>query len=143
VRQQLLGSIQRAAKTVAEEIGTKVGAAATAEIDKTVRRLGEAVNGATTTLHQYQAEVRSHWFMTIGITIGTAIAASLLAAWFLMPKPLLPLTGDMLTTYENGLFIQNVWPKLPKKTQKEINDISIKEFNISSPLAINHDNNSD
>jgi hypothetical protein len=59
-----------------------------------------------------------------------------------MPKPILPLTGDMLDAYADGVFIRDVWPKLPMKLRKEINDISQKEFNNPSPLPVEESNNS-
>lgn len=141
VRKQLIDSFQRLVKTVTDEVGAKIGEAATVEIDKTVRRLGEVVSSAASTLSNYQALIKSNFLTAVLMTIGTAIITSLAIVWLLMPKPILPLTGDMLNTYNDGAFMQKIWPKLPKKMRKSINDILLQEFNKSSALPVPASNN--
>jgi hypothetical protein len=142
VRKSLIESIQYSSKMVAEEIGSKVGEAANIEVKKTVQQLQKAIDQATDTMSYYQHEIKNNFLKTTGLTLLTAIAASLLAVWLVMPKPVLPLTGDMLDAYADGVFIQDVWSKLPMKLRKEINDISQKEFNNPSPLPVEESNNS-
>jgi hypothetical protein len=67
--------------------------------------------------------------------MGASIVSSLLIVWLLIPKPIMPLSGDNMETYSAGIDIQALWPKLPRKTQIEIDETARKNFGFSHPFG--------
>jgi hypothetical protein len=51
----------------------------------------------------------------IGASISASVFACLLAMFFLMPKPTLPLTDLQLQRYELGNAFYDLWETLPKE----------------------------
>ena len=65
----------------------------------------------------------SHWKL-IAITVLSSIVTSLLIVWWLMPAPTVPLTDAQIMTYQNGKMLELFWPKLAKRQQQWLLDIS-------------------
>lgn len=101
-------------------MGGSIEDAATQEIEPVVRKLKQAVYDAGNILQRYNSAFDfTHWKI-IGITAFSSIAASLLIVWFLIPKPILPLTSKDLQIYDLGKSFAEVWPTLSKEKQNWI-----------------------
>ncbi len=143
VRQSLVKSVQESTKNVEQELGNKLHEMTTHQVNNTVEKLNDATRKAIQVMQNYQTEQQQNQWKTMGIAIITAIAASVFSVWLVMPKPMLPFTQDTLTTYIDGTFIEQVWPKLPAKMRQSINDIAVKDFNREAPSSLLHSGNTD
>lgn len=124
VRDDITTSVEAAAKNMGISIGKTVGEAASREVEPIVRKLREAVHDAEMSLSRYRSDSRLTKWKTIGITAFSSIAVSLMIAWLIMPRPMIPLTNDQIATYQSGVFFESVWPKLSTKQRQSILDVS-------------------
>jgi hypothetical protein len=142
VRQALADSVKKAATAMVDNINTHVGQSVTSFVDKTTQELNYKMKEFYGLLKNYQSEMQTSQIKTILITIGTAIASSLLIAWLLIPKPYMPLSSQDMNTYLQGVNMQNLWPKLSRKTQLEIDETAKRHFEVAQPFgALTSDEN--
>jgi DNA-binding ferritin-like protein (Dps family) len=124
VREDIKTQIHTEAKNMAVYMGRTVVDAASKEMEPTVKRLQKTVDEAENTLSRYQGESRwMHWAM-IGLMAVTSILTSLIVALWVMPKPMLPLSKDELSTYQSGEVLESVWPKLTSKQKQWFLDLA-------------------
>jgi hypothetical protein len=124
VRKDITTSIEVAAKNMGVSMGKMIGEAASKEVEPIVRKLREVVHDAEMSLSRYCSDSQLTKWKTIGITAFSSIAVSLMIAWLIMPRPMIPLTNDQIATYQSGVFFESVWPKLSTKQRQSILDIS-------------------
>jgi hypothetical protein len=132
IRKELINSIQNATKSASQEIGKTIGESVTFEMDQACLELKKRINQANEMLEKHQENEKNSLLITIALMVGTAIVSSLLIVWLLMPKPTLPLTDDQLTTYYNGEFYNEFWPKLSKKEQQHLTALASKPDNTEN-----------
>src|SRR5262245_8461628 len=82
VRDKIRDSIVRASKVLSEDIREKIGSSATTSVDKTAKELKAVVSDASHSLGAYKSEVHKSQIWMFLVTVGTAIAASLLIFHF-------------------------------------------------------------
>lgn len=118
VRNDIRASIRKEAENTAIYYGKTIGEAARNQVASSISNLSEAAHEATISLKRYQSEVRLTQWKIIGASIVASVFASVLVIFFLMPKPILPLTGNDLQTYELGKTFSELWPTLPEEKKK-------------------------
>lgn len=117
VRQHLAASIQNATTTAAEKIGETIGKEASRATEQVTRQLANATERTERTLNQYEREIVTSQWKIIGIAVITTVVTCLLALWWIIPKPTLPLSDRQLKYATDGILMEQVWPKLSKQEQ--------------------------
>lgn len=124
VKEEINTSIENAAKNMATYVGRSIGDAAHKEVEPTVQKLKDVTYDAGNTLSRYQATLDLTQWKIIGVTVFSTVLASLLIVKFLMPKPTVPLTNDQIATYQSGVILESVWPKLSTHQKQWILDVA-------------------
>jgi hypothetical protein len=135
VRSDLVAAIANSSKVLLDDIREKIGNSATSSVDQTARELKSVVSDASHALTRYKEETQGNQTRNLLMTIGVAIASSLLIVWFLIPKPILPLTWNMLQTYFHGEILEDTWASLPDKTRKEFIEVARQKTGMKHPLS--------
>lgn len=117
VRDDIRASIRKEAENTAIYYGQTIGDAARNRVDSAIANLREASNESATTFIRYQSEFRLAQWKIILASIVASVFVSLLALFFLVPKPILPLTDLQLKRYELGNTFFEAWKTLPKEKQ--------------------------
>lgn len=134
VRHSLAETLKETGDALVEAINERVGGAVTSAVHETAEELHQALKGFYPVLMDYQAQMQGGRIEAILMTVGAGIISSLLIVWLLVPKPFLPLTGDMLSAYVEGLRMKKVYSTLSSKTQKEIDKAFKENFDESQPF---------
>lgn len=111
-------SVHTATHIAAEKIAEKVTQESTRTTANLITKLEETVRTAQVRFTTYEREITMGQWKGLLMTIGTAIATSLLLVWLLLPKPTLPLSDAQITNLYQGQLVNIVWPKLSMKEQK-------------------------
>jgi hypothetical protein len=135
VREKLIEAVRRSASVMVDNINDNVGHSVTSAVNETAKDLNHMLKDFYQSLTAYKEEMQNSNLRTILITMGTAIVSSLLIVWLLIPKPIMPLSGDDMNIYLRGLNFGNLWPKLSRRTQIEINESARKNFGVSHPFT--------
>ena len=135
VRQKLVDTVKNSISAMVDSINGKIGNSVTFAIDKTVKKLEEEIEEICRAVRVHRQEMQGSQLKTFLIMMGASIVSSLLIVYFLIPKPIMPLSGDNMETYSEGIDIQALWPKLPRRTQIEIDESSRKNFGFSHPFG--------
>lgn len=105
------------------------------KMDDSAHKMKESVRQAERLLSEYQSTLNwSHWKI-IAITAITSIAASLLAVWWFMPKPTLPLTDGQIKAYQSGQVLDAFWPKLSTRQQNWLTNLALGKTNNHEKLV--------
>lgn len=68
---------------------------------------------------------QASWKM-MGFTLLSSIITSLFAIWFLLPKPMLPLTSEQLNYLRDGQMLAQIWPDLSDAEKSHLKNIAGK-----------------
>ena len=126
VRGDIHTSMHNEAKNTAIYLGGTIADAARREVIPTVKKLETAMDATSNHLQRYQSELRSKDLKMIGLTAVTTLLTSLLIVFFLMPKPVMPITDQQIEYLKFGESLRYVWPKLSKTEQEHIKKLAVE-----------------
>lgn len=116
----LASAIKRVIANAANEVSQEINHAAFRATENIAEKLKSAASDTEQTLLRANAEAKHHFLKTILISVGSAIASSLLIVWLLMPKPTLPLFPSQIEAMHYGDALVSVFPKLSKSEQTHL-----------------------
>lgn len=122
VREQIRNTIANSAKEVGKTIGEEVTIAAAKEIKNTSEKLEQSSHLVIEKLNRYGLNEKAHKISIFACVFMAAIFTGFVVGKWSLPGPYL--TGKDFKTYQWGVIIENVWPKLSKKEQQKLLDIA-------------------
>ncbi len=139
IEDAVIAKLKKGLEQTSVSISTMVHDAVSHSLDKKIDdssyKMKQSVLQAERLFSEYQSTLNwSHW-KVVAITAMTSIAASLLAVWWFMPKPTLPLTDQQIQTYQTGQFLQSFWPKLSERQQKWLDNLASGKSNNREKLV--------
>lgn len=135
VRQNLSESVRRAAGSMVDNINENIGSSVTSSVNATAKELNYKLKDFYQALGSCKEEMQISQIKTFLVMMGASIVSSLLIVWLLVPKPIMPLSGDNMQTYSAGIDIQALWPKFSRRMQIEIDETSRKNFGFGHPFG--------
>lgn len=145
MQQALLGTIKQSISSLNQGVDRTLSEAAKTKLEEvtqtTAQRLNQAVSNANNVLQNYQYEIKNTKLKTMAITIGSSIAAGLLAAIitvkYLIPHNILPLTNDIAQTYYDGMRYEIILSKVSDKEKNHLTAI------VDEQIKANKNKNND
>ncbi len=114
----LESSIKMMIARISNDVSQEINHSAFRATEEIARRLKLTVDETQKTLSSCNLQIKNQFFKTILISVGSAIASSLLIVWLLLPKPTLPLSPVQVEAMHYGSVLVKVWPKLSKSEQR-------------------------
>jgi hypothetical protein len=124
VRDDIHTSMRTEAENMAVYLGRKIGDAASEEVEPTVRQLRDVVDESESVLSRYQSSVRFANCKMVVVSVFSSLLFALLIVFFLMPKPVLPISDEQIEYLKFGESMRYVWPKLLKTEQEHIKKLA-------------------
>ncbi len=140
-RQQMQYSIDNATSKMAEKLASEFKKTVESTVDNSTKNLLNAVDKATYQLHEHEKNENRNLMLFAGGLFIVPIVTCLLLVFFIMPKPLLALNGSELQTYQAGQLLENFWPKLTKREQNRLTDLSNQSTNDVASDTNDNSNN--
>ncbi len=129
LRKQISASIKSASSEMAEKTASEFKKSVTEDVKLATYQLKKASEENTRQLQQAQIVSENNWiYFFLGLFV-LPIIASLLIFWWLSPKPMMALTDQQMSTYQDGQTLEVFWPKLNKKQQNWLLELSDGKIN--------------
>ena len=129
LRKQVTQSISEASTSMAEKSAREFKAAVMSDVEYASERLKDATDKSVSQLEELASNQSNSTIMfSIGLFV-LPIIASLLIFWVLSPKPMMPMTDQQFSTYQDGQLLDGFWSKLNKKQQKFLTELGNGEIN--------------
>jgi len=116
-----LGSaIKKVIANAAHEVSQEINHSAFRATENIAQKLKSAASDTEQTLLRANSEAKHHFLKTIFISVGSAIASSMLIAWLIMPKITVQLSNDQIQEMRYGQAFMKVFPTLSKPEQTHL-----------------------
>ena len=132
---KLKKSLDQTTASISERVHVSVSHAVDSSLDGSARKIKDAAQYAQNIFSEYQSSLNwSHWKL-IALTVLSSIVTSLLIVWWVMPKPILPLTDTQIATYQHGLMLNSFWDKLTTRQKNWLLNLGIGKSNNREKLV--------
>lgn len=115
LRVQLSQSIDKATLTMAEKTAEGFKQKVMKDVESAARELKKTSEDTSQQLCELHENYRYDRLIARTAFLILPIIVSLLIFWWLSPKPMLALTDQQMSIYQDGKLLESVWPKLNPK----------------------------
>jgi len=126
VKNDIRTSIRKEAENTAVYFSKTIGEGVHKEVEPTMRKLRDVIDQSERALSRYQTSIGfANWEMVV-VSVVSSLLFSLLAVWWLMPKPTLPLTSQQMRYLVTGESFNEIWTKLSKADKEQFKKLAKK-----------------